>query len=98
MYVPESAKDRKRMVEQAVLAKAPKLHARLKASGELEAVLEERAALMYEVRDTLSDTAAERAATSGDDLPWMERISRHQQEDNAAAEVAIAQATEFPIE
>jgi hypothetical protein len=95
MPIPDTEEGRKKLVLRAMRALAPEYLRRLEAAGELEAVLAERAELMVEVEDTLADQALN---DEPQHLPYLERVGWINNAMSRAAEVAIAEATEFPSE
>ena len=94
MPIPDSEQARKELVRKALEARAPAYYRKLKMAGQLDAVLAERADLMEQTYETI----AEQAMSVDESLPYLERVGSLNNALSRAAEVAIAQATEFPSE
>ena len=87
-----SAARLKQMIEEALKARDPKGHLQAKASGTLDEILSSRAEAAMQTFEQMmadADPRIDSLATLGDQLREQESASR------AAAEAAIAQATEF---
>ena len=86
------------MIAQAMEAKAPALYRRLRTDGTLAQVVAERedaARQSFHDANSLMPAAEQ---TRIQNLPYLEGVQALHQRSKAAAEVAIAQATEFPRE
>lgn len=86
------------IVEQAMQDKAPQMYARLKADGSLRDEISRR---MDEAQESYRQaiwTESKESVLARQKLPPMEQIQERTMQQRAAAEEAIAQATEFPSE
>jgi hypothetical protein len=84
------------MIKDAMKENAPKIYAELTEEGTLDEVAKMRAEAAMETYYELADIARTKAATSNKET--MERVREHTMANRQAAEIAIAQATEFPNE
>ena len=90
--------DLQEMIAQAMEAKAPALYRRLRTDGTLAQVVAERedaARQSFHDANSLMPAAEQ---TRIQNLPYLEGVQALHQRSKAAAEVAIAQAIEFPRE
>lgn len=83
------------MIETAMLDRAPAMHQELKRAGTLTQVLRQRAEEARETFETMMDAALTENSKLRPTLNLMEGAADLTQRRDSAAEIAIAQATEF---
>lgn len=83
------------MIEQAMLTKAPSLHASLKASGELRAEIDQRMKLAKESYLEAVGTQPKAATLEAQQKPMLDQQQQRTTQQRAAAAEALEQATEF---
>lgn len=91
-------KELKRLIEQAMKDRSPRMHQELKASGELAKVLEDRAEQAEASYEIALSEVSSRALVVSRNLTHQETINELTQGRNEAARQAIEQAIEFNIE
>jgi hypothetical protein len=84
------------MIEQAMQDQAPAMHARLKQSGLLAIEIADRAQMARESYLEAVYTESKEDVLTRQRLPHLEQIGEMQRKERTAAEIALAQATEFP--
>lgn len=84
------------MVKESMRETAPQMFAELNSEGTLEEVAKMRAKAAMETYYDLMSAARDVAATSN--LESMERVREQMTANRQAAEIAVAQAIEFPDE
>lgn len=77
---------------------APRMYVRLKKEGTLEAEVNQRVNLAKESYLAAVGQESKEAVTARQKLPPLEQIAERKMEQATAAQVALAQATEFPSE
>jgi hypothetical protein len=87
-----------KIIDQAMQDQAPAMHARLKKSGLLQADLQERATVATESYLEAVGQEPWEDLMARQKLPHLEQIGEMQRKERTAAEIALAQATEFPSE
>lgn len=90
------------MIAQAMEARAPRMYQRLKANGELEAVVKMRAvAATQAYQDAaveMSESEVRELMKAQQDDPWMGAPRYITMRESRLAETALAQAMGFPAE
>lgn len=91
-------KNLRQMIETAMQDRSPQMYARLKASGELLAAVQERAdAAQESYLAALSEQPKAEVMRRQLQSP-MDQMAERTMQQKAAAETALAQALEFPSE
>lgn len=86
------------MIDQAMKDKAPQIYRRLKVSGDLQVEIERRARGARESYLAALEIQSKGDVLAAQNLPPLEQVAERTMARRAAAETALAAATEFPSE